>query len=325
MKIAVFVLLAGTVLYFLFQIFRYELALRVFRRLQKREFVIPGLAGGFIPQGIAFHEADGTFYVTGYYPNSKKASPIFIIDRNSGTLIQKIQMADRNGSPFTGHAGGIHVQDGKVLVAGSTDACLYVWDVNAIRSAAFDAALPYTSVIPLKAGADYMRVSFVSADRQGLIYVGEYHRAPAFPTYSGHRCRTAFGEQNALLLGFSLQNGSTVLQKAFSIPDHIQGVCFNEHFLYLSQSNGYGTSRILVYPAELASSGTLNILGRSVPLYVLDESSLLKTVPIPRMAEEIEFVDKRIYIMCEAASNRFRIGKFTGAKTVRSVDTHGLL
>ena len=65
-------------------------------------------------------------------------------------------------------------------------------------------------------------------------------------------------------------------------------------------------------------TGTTEWLGTQVPLIWLDETSLVKTVKAPPMAEEIAFRNGRILILTESASNLYLFGKFTGAGTLYS-------
>ena len=62
------------------------------------------------------------------------------------------------------------------------------------------------------------------------------------------------------------------------------------------------------------------MIGVSVPLYVIDSKTLVDTIEAPPMAEEIVYLDGKIWIMNESASNKYIFGKFTTGNTLFSVN-----
>ncbi len=311
----VIVILIGFVFYLGMQ----ERALKEFYKARKVEFRIPEISKGFVPQGISYEESADRFFVTGYYGNMCKASPLFIVDGESGSMLKRIGMAKKDGSPFRGHAGGVTVLEDKVYIAGSTDSCMYVWNTEDIMNAQDSALLPYGEQISLKTAEDDIRVSFTSRDTDGLLYAGEFYKAPLFKTNKKHHLETEAGIQGALLLGFEVEDGIAHPKKVYSIPDSVQGACFDEQYVYLSQSNGVGNSKILVFGRETGEGDTMTVLGTEVPLYVLTEQNAIREITIPCMSEEIDIRKDDLFIMREAASNRYLIGKFTGAQFVHSI------
>ena len=83
--------------------------------------------------------------------------------------------------------------------------------------------------------------------------------------------------------------------------------------MFLSQSHGFLPAEILAYSlTDLKQSGTKTVMGKEVPLYVLTEDNASKKTKIPPMSEEMVIVDGKMYILFEAASNRYQIGKLLG-------------
>ena len=57
---------------------------------------------------------------------------------------------------------------------------------------------------------------------------------------------------------------------------------------------------------------------------MLDSSTLVSSFEAPPMAEEIIFVDDKILIMCESASNKYYFGNLTGGRWCYSTDVKEL-
>ena len=71
-----------------------------------KEFTAPGLIHGLVPQGFCFEETNNVFLSCGYMTNSEKASRIYITDGN-GKNARFVELFNEDGSPYTGHTGGI--------------------------------------------------------------------------------------------------------------------------------------------------------------------------------------------------------------------------
>ena len=287
----------------------YHAALNDYFNNSASAFAIPDSSQGFIPQGITYDPASRHFFLTGYM-GSGGNSPIYVMDRADGTLKKKILMLNEKGEKFKGHAGGLSVYGDQLYIAGSTDACLYAFPIAEVLAAEDRARLAAGSRIDLKNAEDFIRVSFTSFD-QSLLYAGEFHCGPIFNTDSSHRVEDAGIKQQAYLLGAALDGGSRALPACvFSIPDNVQGACFADGYLYLSQSRGFLPGRVLTYRLdEIASSGSKKVLGLEVPLYIVTEKTAAKVTVVPPMPEEIVVVDGEMYVLSEAASDRYRLGK----------------
>ena len=70
--------------------------------------MIPGLSDGMIVQGLAYDSGSDWFYVTGYRSDGK-ASQVGIVSKQSGNEVKRLSLADKDGSAYTGHVGGITV------------------------------------------------------------------------------------------------------------------------------------------------------------------------------------------------------------------------
>lgn len=292
-------------------------------------FTIPDIDNGFIPQGIDYDPNTNYFFVTGYMGNGK-SSPIYAIEKGSGEVKQKVLMTTFDGKDFKGHSGGLSVIKDRLYIAGSTDACIYSFRVPDILDAENNSKVSASETIGLKTDDDFIRVSFTSRNNS-ILYGGEYHQSPIFYTHKSHFVNDNGKFQKAYLFGFSLDIDQHVIPShVYSIPDKIQGAFFDQGYLFLSQSNGLLPGRILAYDLSMIEpSGNRNVLGKDVPLYIISENNAVKITTIPPMPEEIVVIENHMYILHEAASNRYLIGKLLGQKKVYStpirffIDTPG--
>ncbi len=274
------------------------------------------LEKGFIPQGLGYDEKTKIIYVTGYMDNGKK-SPIYAFDKDTGDFKNKILMLTEKGDNFKGHAGGLSVYGDQIYIAGSTDACMYAFSTESILKAQMEESLPATACISLKKSEDFMRVSFTSVDEQ-FLYAGEFHKGLIFYTHPSHKLTAQGVTQSAYVMGFTLDEQNEAHPACvYSIPDNVQGACFADGYVYLSKSSGFFPGHILSYRlSDLMQEGTKSVLGEEVPLYILSEKNALKSTTIPPMCEEIVAVDGQMYILFEAASNRYIVGKKLGLDQV---------
>lgn len=289
----------------------------------KKAFVIPWSNKGYIAQGISYDQGSGNFYLTGYMKDGS-ASPILVVNKETRRLVNAVRMAKPDGSPFTGHAGGLSVMNGKIYIAGSSDSCFYVFEKAAVDQAKRNSSVKYSSVLTLGDGnakGDGIKVAY-STVHNGILYAGEFHRDPNYILSDAHQVQTKDGLQYALAVGFSLEaDGQAKAQVAFSIPDLIQGMCFSGDAIYLTSSWGLGKSKVYKYNfSSLQAGGSKEVCGQTVPLYTLTLSNAAASWTLPPMAEEIEFTDGRFYINNESASNKYVFGKFTGGNWCRAYE-----
>ena len=273
---------------------------------------VPGISEGFIPQGLAYDSDTQAFFISGYMGNGKQ-SPVYVLREQDGIPVKRVDLLTEDGSKFKGHAGGVSVYGDGVFIAGSTQACVYYFPAGTLLNAENGANQKAAERISLRTEDDFIRASFTSVD-DSYLYIGEFHKGFVFYTHKSHLVEHDGIRQKAYLAGFRLSgNGQLVPACVFSIPDDVQGACFAQGHVFLSQSHGFLPSSILSYSLSgLEQAGTKRVLGQDVPLYVLSEHNATKKTKVPPMSEEITIVDGNMYILYEAAANRYRIGKKLG-------------
>ena len=62
----------------------------------------------------------------------------------------------------------------------------------------------------------------------------------------------------------------------------------------------------------------MTVEGASVPVYYLDSACLVEDVKAPPMAEEMVWLDGRVYILTESASMKYLFGKLMSGHHVYS-------
>lgn len=288
----------------------------------EKTFVIPGLSDGMIVQGLAYDSGSDWFYVTGYRSDGK-ASQVGIVSKQSGNEVKRLSLADKDGSAYNGHVGGITVSGSYVYVASSKG--LVVYSRDDFEKANDGDSVKSLGIFSTVTDNDKLGVAYTHA-QDGMIYVGEFYREANYPTPDSHKYKTAAGDSNtALILAYKLDADaefgiSPQIEAAYSTTGLVQGMCFDGNGRFcLSTSYGPAFSHIYVYNNP-KQEGNIDVLGQNVPLYALDSSCLAHDIKIAPMAEEIVFVDGKLYTMCESASNKYIFGKFTSAKYCYATD-----
>ena len=108
----------------------------------------------------------------------------------------------------------------------------------------------------------------------------------------------------------------------YSTISNVQGMCLTTSGkIILSTSWGLSKSHLYQYNVSNTSAssfGRITLNGQQVPVYYLDSSTLEKTVVAPPMAEELVYLDGRVFILSESASMKYIFGKFMSGNHVYS-------
>ena len=298
----------------------FRLPVRDYYRASEKAFRIPGLSDGFIPQGLAYDWRTDSFFMTGYDKDGE-ASPVYVVDRAEGELQKTVLLGNEDGTAFTGHAGGLALHGQYVYVAGGAEYCLYVFSYDDVLRAENGTTVCALGRFSTGNAEDGIRVSCVTAE-ENRIWVAEFYHEPKYPTPESHKMTTAAGEyQQALAVAYEFSDGEASVfgidpqpTIGYSLPDKVQGMAFENGYVYLSSSYGVSFSHIWEYDRSKAAYQTdLSVQGVSIPVYALDSAARTKDMKIAPMSEEIVFVEGRYYTMCESASEKYWFGKLTSA------------
>ena len=154
---------------------------------------------------------------------------------------------------------------------------------------------------------DSISVSFVTVAGNRLI-VGEYRHPPQYVTLESHYFTTASGEfHGSLAIEFALSDEfeygiNPEPKKAYTICDNVQGAIYEYD------------------EAKLVNEGTVDIIGKTLPLYSLDSVSLVGEYRMAPMSEEIAFADGKLYVMYESACNKYLFGNLIDGRWCYATD-----
>ena len=288
-------------------------------RASERAFKIPGLGDGFVPQGLDYDSVRGTYLVTGY-DKEGDPSPLYLVG-SDGKLQKTLSYALPDGTPYTGHAGGIAIAGDYVYLAGGEDAKVHVFaraDLETMQDGGTLTAVGALSCYLEADENDHLGPAFLQV-ADGHLIVGEFYRPGNYETPENHYVECPSGvTQRALALYYPLDPTSpigvgTVPTSALSLPDLAQGMAFSEGRVYVTGSWALAHSSLSIYDtAKMQRTADVTVLGVTLPCYALDDTALVKRASLPPMAEEPLVLDGKLYVMNESACNTYKFGKFTG-------------
>jgi hypothetical protein len=285
----------------------------------EREFVIPGLNENFTPQGFDYLP-DSDLYILCGYMSDDTASRIYTVDKDYKSSAP-VLIKNQDGSDHTSHAGGISFYPGTDHVYLAGDGAIHLLSLTDILDGDGEATI--LGDIKVMMEPAYCTV------RYGELYVGSYYYSEKYETPEGDRFVTPAGDQNyALLAAYALDPTTGMLTS--DIPDvlystrgMIQGMAFaDDDTLIFSTSWGLSTSHLYCYDltaVDPAKAQTYTLAdGTEMPILFLDSASCYADIVAPCMAEELVVKDGRVFIMNEAACNKYVFGKLLGAHRLYS-------
>ena len=306
----------------------FKLPVSAYYNASEKAFKIPGLKENFVPQGLFYDENEKIFLVSGYNSKAEVASAVYLVNELGES--KKINLAYSDGSDFCRHSGGIAVYENWMYVAGSSAHAIYVYDYKEAIECENGASIRAIGSIPLynkeDKKNDYINTSALTVVGDTLI-VNEYHYGEEYPLLDSHNFTTSSGDvHGGYAIFFQLDrrmefgtDGS--IGKVFSICDKVQGMTINKGKIYCSISYGLGFSYLNEYvESNVKKDGEVTLLGKTYPVYSLDSSCLLRSYKMPPMGECVAFVGSDFYVISEFASNKYILGKFTGASWCYKTD-----
>ena len=292
----------------------------------QKEFITPGLADGFVPQGFTYLPEQKDYLVCGYMADGKSASRIYSIPKNEPEKAYYMELVTEDGEPYTGHTGGIAVNGNFVFLANDgegEDNCVWVSTVYELYRLEAGESLTLKLSFQPETRAAYCFVE------DNYLWVGEFHRSVDYPTKESHAFTVAGGVEHRALVACYKLNEETELgidsltpTRFVSVPDHVQGFARDQygHFI-LSTSYGLSKSHFLFYEDVTTQlpDASLTVNDIDVPIWYLDEDVLKRDLVCPPMSEEIVIDNNRIYYLTETASKKYIFGNFIRGRHVYSL------
>lgn len=281
---------------------------------------IVGLNENFIPQGLGYSEEEDLTLQSGYLVGSNHCV-IYLIDSKGKS--KRINIVNEDGSPYVGHCGGISVYKDFVYVSedfidGDYDVSnrLYIFSLTELLNTKNKGNIVNKNYITVDAEG-----AFVSNDGK-YVYVGEYYYPKSFETEKTHHVTTPNNiEQKAFVCAYEIdeskENFLGELAYQISIPDIAQGFALQDGVCVISRSWGPAISKLGFYEIK-ESDMTSSSSGKEVPLYYVDDSTLIKNVKIPPMSEGVFIKDNRVFVYFESAGNKYIFGKLFNAYNIIS-------
>lgn len=294
----------------------------------KSEMKTPGTWTNYVQQGFDRLE-DGKFLVSTYDKGDDKAA-IFIIDGKKSSCVE---LKNADGTPYLSHAGGVTHYKNWVYVATDnhvdTEGEVYCTHDNCdtnldmfLLSDVVDGDGKATMVDSITVPN---RLAYASVYGD-MLYVGAFHREGSkYITPESHHITTPAGDKNtALMMVYEMDENTgkpvhATPEYCYSTLSNVQGMCMSaDGDIILSTSWGLSTSHLYQYDVKNATAGTVTVSGASVPVYHLDSACLIKDVKAPPMAEELVWLDGRVYILTESASMKYLFGKLMSGNRIYS-------
>lgn len=276
----------------------------------------PGLLQDFVPQGLcAIPDTD--YLAVSYYSEHAPTAILALVDLQTTQLSHWVGLRNVDGTPYTGHAGGI-ASDGKNLWVCS-DGNARRMSVQALLDAKAGEEIRFADSFPTGTRASLANYS------HGVLWVGDFFTSGGnYNTDQSHHMKTPDGSKHyAWAVGFigdldsedglkaDTQGSMTVVPDyVLSLPSRIQGMTrLDTGEFVLSESYGRkNNSHLLVFQDVLAlqPDTTVPIGGSEVPLWYLDGRVAVGSITTPPMSEGIDWADGAVYQLYESGASAYR-------------------
>lgn len=284
-------------------------------------FKTPGVNDNFTHQGFTYVEDDKVFLATGYMSNNT-ASRVYVIKENGETTYTELKKA--SGEDYKEHTGGITHKGDYVFITGTNGLDIF----------------PYQDILQGKESATQLGEMKTYVDpahcyiHNGYMLTGSFYIEEKYETPAHERMTTPCGDTNtSIITAFKLDDtkpfGIDPTPKAvISTRREVQGICItDDNKIVLSTSYGLATSQLFVYDtSNLATVENYTFSGtdkkgeqfhfENIKLLYLESEDCVQVIKAPPMAEELAFVNGKIYIMNESASNKYIFGKLTTGRKI---------
>ena len=284
--------------------------------------VIPGLKEGIVPQGMARNPKTGYVYISAYFTTSNTASVILVLDE-TGTFVAEYHMYKSDGTPFTGHMGGICATEEYLYFSGPSTADGY-YSVGELAFADLPTAgsydVTFTSTVALPISTSYLFYD------NGAIWVGNFYLEGSYDLGKFFNVKTAtsdgksYGGYAAMFLVDEETKRLTVPEGekyaipvlTLACPDKVQGFAYRDGKIALSISYGRNNNSYLDFFAidPDAATKTFTADGKTYPMIVLDSRNRVKTITAMGMTEGLTLAENGdVLILFESGAQKYSNAK----------------
>ncbi|MBL5832610.1 lamin tail domain-containing protein [Heyndrickxia sporothermodurans] len=282
--------------------------------------IIPGLVQDLVPQGLGYYKKKNWLLTINYLSDGRPGT-LCVIDATTEKLIKSVVLYNQNGTPYTGHAGGVAVSKENVWIA--SENFLFTLNINDIVSARDNDEIRFTNQIPVPVEAAYD----VYDDDNGILWVGEFYEPNSYPTDPSHHQVNRGGEmQYAWMVGYKLKSNTDMIAEdqwikgsnQSATPDYVlstigkvQGAVVEKKGISLVTSYGRANDSVLYRyesPLKEEPHKFVTIGGKEIPLWFLDGETAKprKSITAIPMKEGAVLVKKQLYVSFESGANKYR-------------------
>ena len=293
---------------------------------------IPGLSDGLVQQGFDYVPEEDAYLVSGYMRDGS-ASRIYVI-KGDKTYSKQLYYTDAEGNKkeYNAHAGGIshfgnyiYIADEEDFTAGKPNntADIAIFSLSDVINE--DSEVVCLGTLPMPFLPSFCTVY------GDMLYIGRFAKEghAKYGRLDAHEVTVGDQTNSSLVLAYRLDSSKAdtfgvdinTPAYALSIGDLVQGMCFaGDGRIILSTSWSLSSSHLYFYSVDLtaAADTTVDVCGTDVPVYFLGNDELTLDLKAPPMAEELVYLDGRVYIMNESASTKYIFGNFIGGRKIYS-------
>ena len=286
----------------------------------EKSYLIPALKETMIPQGMDIWRERGWLMISGYFPSAEisASSVIVAVDMATGAYVGEYYITNTDGTPHTSHAGGVAITERDMYISnGST---LFRIPLSEFLNAGQCGKVTIADYFNVPVRASFCNYS------EGYLWVGDFQYGTSYPTDEYRHLTNRDGKKYyAWTVGYEVdlttENGikaDAMVSGSYATPDiifsmteKIQGFALTQKTVALSQSYGRNNkSKIFLYenPMGTEAHQTVELNGKSVPLYFLDSKTPSKSIVTPPMTEGLAAMDGKLYILFESGADKYANG-----------------
>ncbi|MGP4082322.1 lamin tail domain-containing protein [Pseudalkalibacillus sp. R45] len=283
--------------------------------------VIPGLVQDLVPQGLTYYKPKDWLMTVNYLDDGRPGT-LTVTDATSEQLIKSVVLYNTDGTPYTGHAGGITVSRDHVWIA--SEQFLFQLKISELIEAENNDEIQFINQIPVPVEAAY------NVYDEGILWVGEFYQSTSYPTDPSHHIENREGEMHyAWMVGYNLERNNDNLSdehwngdpEQSATPDYVlsttekvQGAIVQktgQKGIVLSTSYGRGNDSVLYryeHPLKEDPHDYVEVNQKEIPLWFLDGATSkpresVEAIPMPEGIVEIQ---KELYVLFESGANKYR-------------------
>lgn len=286
----------------------------------EKSYLIPALKETMIPQGMDIWRERGWLMISGYFPSAEisASSVIVAIDMETGAYVGEYYITNTDGTPHTSHAGGVAITERDMYI--SNGSALFRIPLSEFLNAGQCGKVTIADYFNVPVRASFCNYS------EGYLWVGDFQYGTSYPTDEYRHLTNRDGKKYyAWTVGYEVdlttENGikaDAMVSGSYATPDiifsmteKIQGFALTQKTVALSQSYGRNNkSKIFLYENPMGGEAhqTVELNGKSVPLYFLDSKTPSKSIVTPPMTEGLAAMDGKLYILFESGADKYANG-----------------